>query len=147
MTHCDGIETCLNTPRCQPAQRAQNSWQNSVIFDRILRGIFVNSMIMSEKSQIVSAHGCRIFFFVTPVLASCRNQNFGRRVTHHVACRIERNTTVPPQPPPTTIIKTRGSRWDVLSHIKPHSHHHIDVSTHHCRFWRQCMTNGGSRHF
>ena len=46
-----------------PAQRAQHSWQNGVIFDRILRGIFVNSMIMSEKSQIlVSAHGCRIFF-------------------------------------------------------------------------------------
>ena len=50
VTHCDGIETCLNTPRCQPAQ---HSWQNGVIFDCILRGIFVNSMIMSEKSQIL----------------------------------------------------------------------------------------------
>ena len=31
---------------------------------------------------------------VTPVLAACRNQNFGRRITHHAACRIERNGTV-----------------------------------------------------
>ena len=77
MTHCDGIETCLNTPRCQPAQRAQNSWQNGVIFDRILRGNFVNSMIMSEKSQIllVSAHGCRIFFL-------------SRRFWHHAETKI-----------------------------------------------------------
>ena len=31
---------------------------------------------------------------VTPVLAACQNQNFGRRVTHHMACRIERNCIV-----------------------------------------------------
>ena len=34
----------------------------------------------------------------------------------------------------------------VLSYINPHSHHHIDVPTHDCRFRRRCMTNGGSRH-
>ena len=34
----------------------------------------------------------------------------------------------------------------VLSHINPHSHHHVDVSTHDCHFRRWCMTNGGSRH-
>ena len=52
---------------------------------------------------------------------------------------------LPPQPPPTTIIMTRGSSPLVLSHFNPHSHHHIDVSTHNCRFRRQCMTNWGSR--
>ena len=48
-----------------------------------------------ERSQIlVSVYGCRFFFIVTPVLAACRNRNFGRPVTHHAACRIERNSTV-----------------------------------------------------
>ena len=51
-------------------------------------------MIMSEKSQILVSARLPNFFFVTPVLAPCRNQNFGRRDTHHAACRIERNTTV-----------------------------------------------------
>jgi hypothetical protein len=32
---------------------------------------------------------------VMPVMAACQNQNFGRPVTHHTACHIERNGTVP----------------------------------------------------
>ena len=37
---------------------------------------------------------CRKKHAVTAILASCRNQNFGRAVTGHEACRIDRNSTV-----------------------------------------------------
>ena len=39
-------------------------------------------------------HGCRKKKLVALVLAACRNQNFGRPITHHAACRIEWNSTV-----------------------------------------------------
>ena len=40
---------------------------------------------------------CRKKHAVTAILASCRNQNFGRAVTGHGACRIDRNGTVAPR--------------------------------------------------
>ena len=76
-----------------------------------------------------------MFFFKCSLLTLSQD-------SHHIITR-------PPlcsQLPPTMMTITRGSKRDVLSHINPHSHHHIDVSTHDCRFRRRCMTNGGSRH-
>ena len=81
--------------------------------------------------------GPQVHFFCS-FLYSLLSQD-GRHMMAHIFTR----PPLPPQPPPTTIIKTRGSRWDILSHINPHSHHYIDVSTHDCRFRRRFMTNGG----
>ena len=52
---------------------------------------FLNYTKVCPKNSCMSAEKKKV---VTPVLAACRNQNFGRRVTRHAACRIEWKGTV-----------------------------------------------------
>ena len=54
---------------------------------------------------------------VTAILASCRNQNFGRAVTGHGACWIDRNGTVRLRWAARAIIRGKGEVRLEMSHI------------------------------
>ena len=65
-------------------------------FCQVPKTFYKNANSLSSKSQKNSKNHAWLLKkkLVALVLAACRNQNFGRPIMHHAACRIEWNSTV-----------------------------------------------------